>query len=345
MKEIISISSQHFQGIPRSSYIVITWRLLLRCNLDCSYCGPWLHDLTSDIPSQDKLIDAAKRLNSHAKSVNKKIYYFLTGGEPYLIKEFNTFLEILKNLSQTLEINVSTNASVPARIYSESLYFVNQLVLSLHIEVDEDAVEEKTNSIIELSKLAPNKVTAMVMLEKNHFNQAQEIAKVLADNRVNYWLKLVQPQLSVDLITFNPPGAKGNLISSSARDTLIDNYKPIIEEYYSDEELEIANLLAKAELSNNVNCVFADKSINKVSITELLAAGNNSFKGWSCYAGLLQAEILADGNIYVGVCTAGGAFGNVYSDDDINWPTLAITCPLNHCVCTTDIAVPKRKII
>lgn len=342
MKKIIAISSQHFENVPRSSYLVITWRLLLRCNLDCSYCGPWLHDLTSDIPPIEKLIEAADKLNKHATSVNKKIYYFLTGGEPYLIKEFNTFLEHLSNLSQTLDINVSSNASLPNRIYLNSLPFINQLVLSLHIEVDPSAVERKIDSIISLNKAAPSKVTAMVMLEKGLFAQAQEIAKVLKENNVNYWLKLVQPQLSVDLITFNPPGAKGKLIDPSAKSSLINNYAQIVDAYYTDEELAIVESLSNTEPENNVKCVFLDKSTDNVSITKLLSTGENSFTGWKCYAGVLQAEIFADGNIYVGVCTAGGEFGNVYSNT-INWPVEPILCPLNHCVCTTDISVPKLK--
>lgn len=342
MKKIIAISSQHFNNTPRSSYIVITWRVLLRCNLDCSYCGPWLHDLTSDIPTLDKLTSAAEKLHAHAISTNKKIYYFLTGGEPYLIKEFNKFLEFLHSLSSTMAINVSSNASLPNRVYLNSIPYVNQLVLSLHIEVDPAAVEEKIKSIITLNETAPAKVTAMVMLEKGHFKQAQEIADRLKKHNVNYWLKLVQPQLSVDLVTFNPPGAKGNLVSASAKDSLINSYKEIVNDYYNKEELMIADSLSITEPENNVKCMFSDKTTDKVSITHLLTTGNNSFKGWNCYAGLLQAEIFADGNIYVGVCTANGSFGNVYSGD-INWPTETIVCPLNHCVCTTDISVPKTE--
>lgn len=343
MGKIIAITSQPLAGIARDSYIIVTWRMLLRCNLDCSYCGPWLHDLTSDVPNYEKLSKAAIVLNEHAKSVNKKIYYFLTGGEPYLIKDFNKLLKFIKGQSQTLEINVSSNATVPVRIYKESLQYVNQLVLSLHLEVDLNAVEEKVKTVNELSNEFPSNVTAMVMLEKGFFSQAQDIANTLKNNNVKYWLKLVQPQLSTNEISFNPPLTSGKLVSDNAKSHLISNYASIISDYYTTEEQEIVKTLAGIEEGNNVLCLWDNNTKSVENVTTLLSNGTNSFKGWECHAGILQIEIFHDGGIHVGACAANGAFGNIYTED-ILWPNATIECPLNYCVCTTDITAPKRNL-
>lgn len=340
-KKLIAISSNSFKDHKRSEYIIVTWRLLLRCNYDCSYCSPLLHDLTSDVPSIEKLIQAADRLNLRAKELNKKIYYFLTGGEPYLIKDFNTFLAHLKGLSQTLGINVSSNTTVPYKIYQHSLPQLTHLVLSLHIEVDVDSVQEKVNKIIQLSQLDREKTVVMVMLEKGFFDQAKVITETLKKHNVKFWLKLVHPQLSVDLINFNPPLSPGKYVSIKGKDYLTDNYGAVIESYYSQEELDIALELTKNEDKSTATCLWSNKTITEESITEILTVGANSFKGWVCSAGLLQIEILHDGEMYIGICMVNGSFGNIYKDE-INWPISPVICPNNYCVCTTDVAVPKQ---
>ena len=342
-KHLIALSSNNFKNYKRSDYIIVTWRLLLRCNYDCSYCSPILHDLTSDIPSNEMLTNAVNIVNARAKELNKKVYYFLTGGEPYLIKDLNNFLAYIRSLSQTLGINVSSNASVPYKIYEQSLAYVTHLILSLHIEVDIDAVDAKVDRIIKLSQLDQEKTVVMIMLEKGFFEQAKAITQKLKQHNVKFWLKLVQPQLSVDLITFNPPMNPGKYVSIKGKDNLSDNYGEVINTYYSQEELDIALGLISDEDKSTATCLWSDKTITEESITEILTVGANSFKGWTCSAGLLQIEILHDGEMYVGMCMANGSFGNLYKNE-ISWPTKQIICPINYCVCTTDVAVPKQQI-
>jgi MoaA/NifB/PqqE/SkfB family radical SAM enzyme len=343
-KKPIAIFGNLTNTAQRQDYIVVTWRLLLRCNYDCSYCVPELHNLTDDIPSIDRLKAGAVTLNEHARTINKKIIYVLSGGEPFLIKNLPCFLKFLQNLSETIKISLTTNSSAPFKIYEKTLGYVDQIVFSIHFEQYHDSIKLKIKNIISLNRLYQNKIIVTVMLEKSFLDEAEELKNILKENSVRFYFKLVVPQLTSDLITFNPVGASGGLISPASKEYTIDNYPQVLTDFYNDEEKTIIKSLVSDEnVSDTVRCLWDDKTVSSVSISFLMT-DLNSFKGWLCYAGLLQVEIMHDGSMYVGLCKANGMFGNLYDVDSINWPQTAIICPKNACTCSTDLSVPKQKI-
>jgi hypothetical protein len=286
----------------------------------------------------------AVTLNEHARAINKKIVYYLNGGEPFLIKNLPIFLKFLQNLSETISISLITNSSAPLKIYKQALGYVDQIGFSIHFEQYHDSIKTKIETIISLNRLYKNKIFVTVMLEKSFLDEAIELGDILKENSVRFYFKLVVPQLTSDLITFNPVGASGGLISPASKEYIIDNYQQVLTDFYNDEERTIIKSLVSDEnTSDTVMCLWDDKTISSVPIASMMV-DYNSFKGWLCYAGLLQIEIMHDGSMYVGQCMANGMFGNLYDVDSINWPQAAIICPKNVCTCSTDLSTPKQKI-
>mgnify|MGYP003326483730 CR=1 FL=1 len=71
----------------------VEWNLGRRCNFDCSYCGADLHDNTSKHMPIEKFEYAIKSIREFYS--DKQIRMSLTGGEPFVRKDFVGFLEML----------------------------------------------------------------------------------------------------------------------------------------------------------------------------------------------------------------------------------------------------------
>ena len=82
--------------------IHVDWFLGRRCNFDCVYCPPTIHDSTSSYPDFKKLQKDYKFLTDiiikrESNIKNKIINYILAGGEPTLIPCYLDFLEMINN--------------------------------------------------------------------------------------------------------------------------------------------------------------------------------------------------------------------------------------------------------
>ena len=64
--------------------IRIEWNLSKRCNYDCSYCPPEIHDHSSPHTDIDILKNAIDRLSR----INKPVRISFTGGEPCVHPKF-----------------------------------------------------------------------------------------------------------------------------------------------------------------------------------------------------------------------------------------------------------------
>jgi hypothetical protein len=83
-----------------------------------------------------------------------------------------------------------------------------------------------------------------------------------------------------------------------------------------------------------------------VHMQALLNQGKNRFKGWQCNIGIESLFVHYYGAVQRGNCRVGEPLfiGNVRDPDAINWPSDPVVCTEEYCLCTTDIAVSKKKI-
>lgn len=103
----------------------IEWNLGKRCNLDCTYCPPEIHDNFSPHTNIQILFDTVDKI---AKIPNARISF--TGGEPCVHPQFEQLVEYAR--SKIKWLSVTTNATRSAEFYARLP--VDNIVFSLHME-------------------------------------------------------------------------------------------------------------------------------------------------------------------------------------------------------------------
>jgi MoaA/NifB/PqqE/SkfB family radical SAM enzyme len=121
---------------PKNDLFYITWNIGIRCNFDCSYCPPKLHDKISKHKSLEELKNAWERIIKNTSHTNKKYQIIFTGGEPTLNPNFLPFIKWLKENynEQIFEIHISTNGTANNEIYKNLIFLVNGITFSSHFE-------------------------------------------------------------------------------------------------------------------------------------------------------------------------------------------------------------------
>jgi hypothetical protein len=89
--------------------------------------------------------------------------------------------------------------------------------------------------------------------------------------------------------------------------------------------------------------VFADGREEVVQPPELIARGENNWKGWNCYIGLQNIVIDFNGIIRGGWCGVGGIIGNI-EDKKFKLPVKPVLCVTTNCYCGLDIMATKVRI-
>jgi MoaA/NifB/PqqE/SkfB family radical SAM enzyme len=127
MNNIISIQ-------PTEKVFSITWMLGRRCNYDCMYCPPELHDKFSKHHDLLKLKEAWQ--NIHNQTAAKQLAYKIsfTGGEVTANKHFLPFVAWLKENYNISAILITTNGSAGLQYYEKLTNYVDAISFSTHTE-------------------------------------------------------------------------------------------------------------------------------------------------------------------------------------------------------------------
>ena len=75
---------------------------------------------------------------------------------------------------------------------------------------------------------------------------------------------------------------------------------------------------------------------------ELMSLRINTWKGWDCAAGFDHIQVSPDGNVKAAACKVTGYYGNVY-EGPIRFATKWLKCPIDWCMCGTDMRLRKVK--
>jgi pyruvate-formate lyase-activating enzyme len=108
----------------------VYWEIGRRCNYDCGYCWPWIHNNTERHKSLDELMAATHLLEEkfiRGDSVN----FIISGGEPTVNKNFLPWLRYLN--SRKHHVSLHSNGSRTPDYYREIIHYGN-LNLSVHFE-------------------------------------------------------------------------------------------------------------------------------------------------------------------------------------------------------------------
>ena len=167
-----------------------------KCNFDCSYCPPHIHDNHSPFMSWEKF-EQAFDLVSYVEASYKECV--LTGGEPTLYEKIIDLVTLANSKGYRCRIN--TNGTASLSTYQKLLDLGSILSFSLHSEFTNDKVLNKIKKIIDTN---PEKRTVFIKVKLMNFGKEDFNKKVLElfpmaeDNPIVVKLP-GQPQVLMDL--------------------------------------------------------------------------------------------------------------------------------------------------
>ena len=130
----------------KNKFFVVDWNILLRCNFDCTYCSPFVHDAVSPYPPM-------KTIKEHYNSINfpdgKTVHHILQGGEPVLHPNILEIAEMCRERG-TVELLTNGTANIPK--YEKFLDMGCSINISLHHEYITEKMMDKFIKLAELNK-------------------------------------------------------------------------------------------------------------------------------------------------------------------------------------------------
>lgn len=279
MKEQSGVTSKRQRSLKRGDHGIRTWDIRPgnTCNLKCIMCNPWnsskwhedldIFNMFSDIPAQKVSGTGRKDIDwdyIYENCVDKAHKIYIAGGEPFYMKQVQTFLERLSkskfNCDHT-HIQIQTNGVSNTPKLLQTLRKFKNLEFSISVDgwhrVNElirfpTKHEEWKKHVFDLYKVTKNyKITFNVTV------QALNLPNIdtLASNVNNLykgkctWNKLKNPSyLSINSL-------KPHIVEHFLDNTTIDEVKPYCDEYQYDEELnkKMQNFLLELDSKRGTN--------------------------------------------------------------------------------------------
>jgi molybdenum cofactor biosynthesis enzyme MoaA len=356
MSDIVAIRSlqcpDHAHNIP-PKVLTVQWNITKRCNYDCSYCSPFIHDAVSPFVNVDHVNTLLKSCHEWCGQ-DRQIKWAITGGEPFIDPNIIDTLKKLRDQPFTHQINITTNGSLPAQIYLNAAKFVDGITFSLHFERSDSEIAKTINTITQVAGQADILVSVNIMFLPGNSDKIQKIIALFKENKISYVVRLITPNdaeaIELKPYTDNGNGKKGVKLKSAKEQRLgrqqfqIENLiraDDNIQTYYSNSELELIKKLNDEPLWQNVGIWLKNSTYEEVNTDQLVSTSRINFIDWICYAGVDSIYIDWDGTIYRGLCLNDGPIGHISNTTFINSPSEPTICQENRCKCNVDIAVRK----
>ena len=353
---IRSLASEHHASHIVPTVFSITWNLGKRCNYDCSYCPPTVHDWVSPHHPVESIKSFVGKLDNWMAQQNKTFRMIMTGGEPMVHPDI---LEILKTIRTAKncsdQLTMTTNGSLPIELYQKSLEWITNLTISLHLERSDQEIQKKLDLIVKLNSefkdrwisvqimCLPGKIQFIDKVIIPLFNAHQikfTIRKIrpYTNDAVDEWQNLEKKQIikkeyPVEIQLQQKIKEKLNL-----QNTLEESWKP--GNYYSADEIQWLNGRAEQEsVWQNIGVWTKESQYFETNSDILVANNKNRFTGWLCWIGIDGIKIDFDGNIYKANCQTGGKIGNIA--ENFTFATEPVTCQQQWCISNADHIIRK----
>lgn len=286
--------------------VSIDWFIGKRCNFDCVYCRPEIHDNYSPHQDLKHLQVSAQKFIDHFGAKNLQIG--ITGGEPTVNKSLPAFCSFLKNKGVE-KLAVTTNGSRTADYYIELSKSLGTLTFSQHYEFTTLDFLDKIK-IVNEHKECKN-LFVQVMANVDYWNDVIASVEFYKKYNINYTLRRIR-----------------------------DHSNSLSAANYSNEHLEWMLSQQSKNIKSNCKIVDDKNNIKEVHVNEISNSKLNRFKGWRCWAGLKHFHIWHDGTVFRGNCRQGGSLGNIKTQFTI--PDAPVICNTDVCFCAPEITVRKK---
>ena len=356
MPNLVAVRSlqcaDHAENIP-PRVLSVLWNLTKRCNYDCSYCSPHVHDAVSPFVNTLGALKFAQAFQTQTLERNQRIKWAFTGGEPFLDPSFFDIVQSIIQFDNVEQINATTNGTMPLQVYEKFVPYLAGITFSLHLERSQTEIQSTVEKILYLTnKHQDCWISVNLMFLPGLSKQIKSIIEIFQQHQVKFVLRKITPHV-VDVKTLpwlsNAGTGRKNkqlldLATQSSNKLLWqeirDTSKEVNEQgYYSDSELEMLKLYNQDTTWTNM--AFWDRDLNykELNSDELRATSQHQFQGWTCWAGVDSLFVDFDGRVYRGWCQDGGAVGHINSMVDfLQDPHV---CGKKWCECNFDMPVRK----
>jgi len=155
LKEITSVRTGY--ELPKQ----VLWDISRRCNYDCSYCWPGVHNTTDEHKSLSVLVKSADYIIDKWAG-GEKINWYFGGGEPTLNPDFEPFIQYLSDRNQW--VMLVTNASQGPSYWQKNADNYNTLIFSAHFEFMKPALFAKNYlKVVELMIAGTSKLSHFIV--------------------------------------------------------------------------------------------------------------------------------------------------------------------------------------
>jgi len=147
------------------STLLLDWSPTKRCNYDCSYCPPRIHDNHSPLPDLDELKQMATDILTPHK--HRRVRIVISGGEPTLLPDLLLFVQYLDSMLERKRILIMTNGTTSIKRLIE-LHQYSMFSISLHHEYVSDKLLNKFLNF--LNQTPYNKNISFKMFQGHNFD-------------------------------------------------------------------------------------------------------------------------------------------------------------------------------
>ncbi len=296
----------------------VNWALTNKCNYQCEYCHPDLHNGSIRTPKLEDAIKFVDKVFKHTELKGQLPYFEFGGGEVTLLKYFSKLLEYVHGKGG--RTSVISNGSKRVEWWKENAKYMDGVNLSYH-------VNDIKNSL--------------------HFINVARALENSPNTRLNVNI-MMYPERFSECLLF------ANKLKEKVRCSI--NLQPLYHGFgsakiegmhnYSAFQMEVMNIFKGRDDGKKLhesrallNVEHIDGSRRQLS-TDFLKNNNlNNFLGWECYVGVESVVVRFSGEVLRAWCYD-KVIGSIY-DDDFDLPNNPIECATEICHCGADISTTK----
>ena len=258
---------------------LLDWEITLRCNLDCSYCGTWGHDNTTQHPELDECLKSIdfmfEYVNIYMQQKPKwarEVVLNVYGGEsifhPNIIEVHTAIKEKYQKYKDDwyLTVHTTTNLIAGKSLINKLKELIESWTVSYHTEANAKQKEQFKQNLLDLMKNG-NRVKAVILMNPHHWEDALAMVDFCKENKIPH-----QPRQLDDLTNrylYSPEQVRWlnglyNAKSHKANEVAVKN----------NDKVNLTNI-GRACCGDRQICTNGDFQKRNYFIP-------NNFKGWHC---------------------------------------------------------------
>jgi hypothetical protein len=269
------------------------------------------------VPLEQATAFVDKVLNHYGPG--RKFFFEFTGGEITLYKDFFKLAEYIK--SKGCKLGIISNGSRALPFWEKARPLLDQICLSFH---PESADPEHFLSVVQfMAGTVRTHVNIMMTPEK--FDYCYGVAAKAKDiGNISMALQPLMKDFGDQLYGY----------SQSQRHILDRQTEIMLRHIRHTKEFEYYRGTMAMEDDSGRR--------EEIPVQQLIASGQNNWRGWNCHIGLEQFVVGQDGSLMRGWCGVGGRIGSI-KDPNLTLPTEPIRCTKSFCHCNFDIMSTKVR--